>query len=142
MCTGGKKLMTISQIPFSFCSLVASVFSSRRRHTRCSRDWSSDVCSSDLCDICPRECRVNRLEGERGFCHSVYLPVVSTICAHHGEEPAISGSRGSGTVFFGNCNMRGVYCQNYQISQDWKKHLSKGSDFQPPVERIAFTQQM
>jgi putative pyruvate formate lyase activating enzyme len=44
--------------------------------------------------------------------------MVSAVCAHHGEEPAISGSRGSGTVFFGNCNMRCVYCQNHQISQN------------------------
>ncbi|MBL7062422.1 MAG: radical SAM protein, partial [Dehalococcoidia bacterium] len=77
------------------------------------------------CDICPRECKINRLENETGFCHSAYLPVVSAVCAHLGEEPAISGSRGSGTIFFGNCNMRCVYCQNYQISQNWKKQKSK-----------------
>jgi putative pyruvate formate lyase activating enzyme len=72
------------------------------------------------CDICPRECGVNRLEGRRGFCHSASWPIVASVGAHHGEEPALSGSRGSGTVFFGNCNMRCVYCQNYQISQDYK----------------------
>jgi len=71
------------------------------------------------CDICPRQCGVNRLEGERGFCHAVRLPIVSSVCAHHGEEPALIGSRGSGTIFFGNCNMRCAYCQNYQISQDY-----------------------
>ena len=81
------------------------------------------------CDICPRECHVNRLENEHGFCHSGYLPIVSTICAHHGEEPAISGSRGSGTIFFGNCNMRCVYCQNYQISQNWRKQIANEMDF-------------
>ncbi len=70
------------------------------------------------CDICPRECGVRRLEGELGFCHSGRKPIIASVCAHHGEEPALSGSRGSGTVFFGNCNMRCVYCQNYQISQD------------------------
>ena len=69
------------------------------------------------CDICPRECGVNRLENEPGFCRSTHLPRIAVVCAHHGEEPAISGSRGSGTVFFGNCNMRCVYCQNHQISQ-------------------------
>jgi putative pyruvate formate lyase activating enzyme len=72
------------------------------------------------CDICPRECRVNRLEDERGFCHSGLLPAVSSVGAHHGEEPVLSGRRGSGTVFLGNCNMRCVYCQNHQISQDYK----------------------
>jgi putative pyruvate formate lyase activating enzyme len=54
------------------------------------------------------------------------LPIVSSVCAHHGEEPALSGSRGSGTIFFGNCNMRCVYCQNFQISQDPKaQHKNK-----------------
>lgn len=69
------------------------------------------------CDICPRECGAKRLEGEAGSCHSALLPIVASAGAHHGEEPAISGSRGSGTIFFGNCNLRCVYCQNYQISQ-------------------------
>ncbi|MFC1961954.1 radical SAM protein [Chloroflexota bacterium] len=70
------------------------------------------------CDICPRACRVNRSENERGYCHSGLLPIVSSYCAHRGEEPVLSGSWGSGTIFFGNCNLRCVYCQNYQISQD------------------------
>lgn len=92
------------------------------------------------CDICPRECLVNRLENERGFCHSGYLPVVSTICAHHGEEPAISGGRGSGTVFFGNCNMRCVYCQNYQISQDWRRQKANEMDFRKLAEGMLYLQ--
>jgi putative pyruvate formate lyase activating enzyme len=70
------------------------------------------------CDICPRECEANRLKGKIGSCNSGYLPIVSSVCAHHGEEPVLSGSRGSGTIFFGNCNLRCVYCQNHQISQD------------------------
>ena len=70
------------------------------------------------CNICPRQCFVNRVEGKRGSCHSGLLPIVSTVCAHKGEEPALSGTRGSGTIFFGNCNMSCVYCQNFQISQN------------------------
>jgi putative pyruvate formate lyase activating enzyme len=70
------------------------------------------------CDICPRECHAKRLEGRAGSCNSRHLPIVASVSAHHGEEPVLSGSRGSGTIFFGNCNMRCVYCQNYQISQD------------------------
>jgi putative pyruvate formate lyase activating enzyme len=70
------------------------------------------------CDICPRECGAKRLEGKVGHCHTGALPIVSSYCAHHGEEPVLSGTRGSGTIFFGNCNMRCVYCQNHQISQD------------------------
>ncbi len=92
------------------------------------------------CDICPRECGVNRLEGEEGFCHSAYLPIVSAVCAHHGEEPVISGSKGSGAIFFGNCNMRCVYCQNYQISQDWVSQQSREMDFGTLAERMLYLQ--
>ena len=70
------------------------------------------------CDLCPRRCGINRLQGEVGFCNSGAQPVVASHCLHHGEEPAISGQYGSGALFFGNCNMRCVFCQNYQISQD------------------------
>ena len=69
------------------------------------------------CDICPRECRVNRHAGEVGFCGSGRLASVSSFAAHHGEEPVLSGSRGSGTIFFSRCNLLCVYCQNHQISQ-------------------------
>lgn len=70
------------------------------------------------CDLCPRACGANRLTQERGWCRSGYLPVVCAVCAHHGEEPPISGDRGTGAIFFGNCNLRCVFCQNYRISQD------------------------
>jgi len=92
------------------------------------------------CDICPRECRVNRLENELGFCHSGHLPIVSSVCAHHGEEPAISGTRGSGTIFFGNCNMECVYCQNHQISQNWKKQKSKEVDCHSLANEMLYLQ--
>jgi len=92
------------------------------------------------CDICPRECGVNRLENEMGFCHSGYRPIVSTVCAHHGEEPVISGSRGSGAVFFGNCNMRCAYCQNHQISQNYKAQQSKEIDPHTLAERMLYLQ--
>ena len=92
------------------------------------------------CDICPRECHVNRLENEHGFCHSGYLPIVSAVCDHHGEEPAISGSRGTGAIFFGNCNMRCVYCQNYQISQDPGHQSSKEIDFYALAQQMIHLQ--
>jgi putative pyruvate formate lyase activating enzyme len=69
------------------------------------------------CEICPRKCHVNRLESNSGFCRSGHLARISSYCDHHGEEPALSGSKGSGTIFFSGCNMRCSYCQNYQISQ-------------------------
>jgi len=69
------------------------------------------------CCLCPRRCGVNRREGQKGFCRSGRLPVVSSYNAHLGEEPPISGTKGSGTIFFANCNMACVYCQNWPISQ-------------------------
>ena len=92
------------------------------------------------CDICPRECGVNRLEGERGFCHSASLPVVASVCAHHGEEPVLSGSRGSGTIFFGNCNMRCLYCQNHQISQDRARQQANEIDCQTLAKHMLYLQ--
>jgi len=92
------------------------------------------------CDICPRECGVNRLEGERGFCHSAYLPAVSSVNAHHGEEPVLSGNRGSGTIFLGNCNMRCVFCQNYQISQDPETQRNNEIDCHSLAEKMLYLQ--
>jgi len=69
------------------------------------------------CDICPRSCRANRLEGSGGYCRSGKTISVASRCAHHGEEPALSGTRGSGTIFFSGCNLKCIYCQNSQISQ-------------------------
>ncbi len=69
------------------------------------------------CEVCPRKCRVNRLKGERGFCRSGEEVIVSSYNAHFGEEPPLVGNFGSGTIFFTNCNLKCVYCQNYPISQ-------------------------
>lgn len=92
------------------------------------------------CDICPRECGADRLRGKTGHCHSGCLPIVATVCAHHGEEPVLSGTRGSGTVFFGNCNMRCLYCQNYQISQDHKAQKQNEIDISTLAERFIYLQ--
>lgn len=69
------------------------------------------------CRLCPRACGANRLSGEKGFCKILDRPVVSAHNLHFGEEPPISGRRGSGTVFFAGCTMRCIFCQNYPISQ-------------------------
>jgi len=69
------------------------------------------------CEVCPRKCGVNRLEGEEGFCRSEEEVIVSSYNAHFGEEPPLVGNFGSGTIFFTNCNLKCVYCQNYPISQ-------------------------
>ncbi len=69
------------------------------------------------CAVCPRECRVNRLKGEAGFCGIGKDPKVASFNLHTGEEPPISGSKGSGTIFVSGCNLRCKYCQNFPISQ-------------------------
>ncbi len=68
------------------------------------------------CRLCPRDCRVNRLRDEKGFCGIGKLAGVASHNLHFGEEPPISGTRGSGTIFFTGCNMRCRFCQNYPIS--------------------------
>jgi putative pyruvate formate lyase activating enzyme len=79
------------------------------------------------CMVCPRRCGVNRLNGERGICRVGKNPVVSSYNVHFGEEPPISGTRGSGTIFFTGCNLRCIYCQNFPISQ-----LGNGSEVTTP----------
>ena len=69
------------------------------------------------CRCCPRQCGVDRLAGELGFCRIGGQALVSHLGLHHGEEPPLSGSRGSGAIFFTGCNLRCVFCQNHQISQ-------------------------
>ncbi|MDQ3801580.1 MAG: radical SAM protein [Acidobacteriota bacterium] len=73
------------------------------------------------CTVCPKDCGNNRLKDEIAACYSGRLPIVSSFTAHFGEEPVLSGTGGAGNIFFGNCNLRCVYCQNYQISQTWKE---------------------
>ena len=69
------------------------------------------------CRLCPRECGVDRLRGERGFCRAGAEPIVASWNVHPWEEPPISGTRGSGTIFFSGCTGRCLFCQNYPISQ-------------------------
>ena len=77
----------------------------------------------EQCTICPRDCPNNRIENEIAACYSGRLPIVSSYTAHFGEEPPLVGTHGAGNIFFGNCNLRCVYCQNYQISQTHKEQL-------------------
>lgn len=83
----------------------------------------------ESCSICPLVCRVNRKAGEMARCYSRYLPIVSSYTPHFGEEPPLSGTKGAGNIFFGNCNLRCVYCQNYQISQNYKEEIKNEITF-------------
>lgn len=74
----------------------------------------------EKCAICPHNCGINRLNNQIGRCKSKDTVKVALYSTHNFEEPCISGKKGSGTVFFSNCNMNCVFCQNYEISQQGK----------------------
>jgi putative pyruvate formate lyase activating enzyme len=97
-------------------------------------DWVRRIHELDRiaanCELCPRRCGVSRFEGERGFCGAPAGLVISSIFPHHGEEPPLAGTGGSGTVFFTHCTLKCVFCQNYQIS-----HEQEGRPFS--VEELA-----
>jgi putative pyruvate formate lyase activating enzyme len=73
------------------------------------------------CRLCPRQCGVNRLNGEVGFCKAGEKLMISSAFPHFGEEPPLVGNRGSGTIFLTHCNLKCIFCQNYDIS-----HLGHG----------------
>jgi len=68
------------------------------------------------CTLCPRQCRVNRLEGALGYCEAPAELVISSVLAHYGEESPLVGVGGSGTIFLTHCNLKCLFCQNYEIS--------------------------
>lgn len=82
------------------------------------------------CRLCPRNCNVNRLAGKLGFCNSSDNIKVALVSLHYWEEPCISGTNGSGTVFFSNCNLKCVFCQNHEIS-------AKGAGKEISIERLS-----
>ncbi|MCM8763095.1 MAG: radical SAM protein [Candidatus Omnitrophica bacterium] len=75
------------------------------------------------CTLCPRKCKINRIKGEKGFCQAGKDARVSSYFPHFGEEACLVGRNGSGTIFFSYCNLKCVFCQNYEIS-----HLAEGKD--------------
>lgn len=86
--------------------------------------------SFECCTLCPRNCKVNRDKGEIGICGASNKLVVARASLHYWEEPCISGTNGSGTIFFSYCNLKCVFCQNYDIST-----LHKGKEIS--IERFA-----
>ena len=70
------------------------------------------------CNLCPRRCHTDRKVGKFGICNAPYELKLAKACLHFGEEPCISGSRGSGTIFFSGCNLKCVFCQNFNISHE------------------------
>lgn len=90
-----------------------------------------------ICNLCPRKCNAVRTENfGNGFCGAGTLPVVARIAPHYGEEPCISGSKGSGTVFFSGCTMKCVYCQNYEISVENKGRAITPAELADQYKRL------
>ncbi|MBK7379167.1 MAG: radical SAM protein [Ignavibacteriales bacterium] len=102
-----------------------------------SSEFESRISAADAilknCTSCPRNCYVDRTNGELGTCQSGDQPIVSSYTPHFGEEPVLSGTKGAGNIFFGNCNLRCDYCQNFVISQN----PNAESKNQTSVERLA-----
>ena len=92
------------------------------------------------CRICPRDCGVNRIEDRWAACKTGRYAVVSSFFPHFGEEDCLRGWNGSGTIFFGHCNLRCVFCQNYDISQDIKPHTERGSTPREIAEMMLWLQ--
>jgi putative pyruvate formate lyase activating enzyme len=80
------------------------------------------------CELCPRQCGVNRQNGEKGFCRAPTSPVIFSAHPHFGEEISLVGTNGSGTIFFSNCNLRCVFCQNWPISHEGKGKRVRDDD--------------
>jgi putative pyruvate formate lyase activating enzyme len=85
------------------------------------------------CECCPRTCGIDRLAGQTGFCRVPAGILLAHAGLHRGEEPPISGTRGSGTIFFAGCNLRCAFCQNWQISQEFNFNPPRPLGT-PPVE--------
>lgn len=88
----------------------------------------------NLCNICPRKCNVDRINS-LGFCKAGKLAQISKVMLHHFEEPPISGTHGSGAIFFSSCNLKCIYCQNYDISAS-----NYGKEVSPEVLSSVFKQ--
>ncbi len=82
----------------------------------------------ESCTLCPRRCGVNRRKGERGFCRAPEQVMVYSHHAHFGEELPLVGRRGSGTIFFSNCNLRCVFCQNWPIAHEGRGQAMSDDD--------------
>jgi len=88
------------------------------------------------CFICPRNCHADRFSGKLGFCNSDSSFNISSVCIHRGEEPVISGPKGICNIFFTNCNLQCIYCQNYQISDNKINRFKSRMELNEVIDRI------
>jgi putative pyruvate formate lyase activating enzyme len=98
-----------------------------------------DITSLSDCRLCPRNCGVNRLMGELGYCKSDAGFHISSICIHKGEEPVISGKKGICNIFFSRCNLQCLFCQNHEISQNKGAIIERQMTFEEIIAKIRET---
>ena len=122
----------------SFCLLPASTLAGQRKEEKWIPAYEKLEMEGKLaqrvkqayaifenCQLCPRKCGVNRQKGEKGFCRAPVKAVIFSYHPHFGEEMSLVGGKGSGTIFFSNCNLRCVFCQNWPIA-----HEGRGKEVQ------------
>ena len=88
------------------------------------------------CNLCPRNCNANRFSDKLGYCNADAGFNISSICVHKGEEPPVSGEKGICNIFFTNCNLQCIYCQNYQISNNELDHRNDKMSFEKVLKNI------
>jgi putative pyruvate formate lyase activating enzyme len=98
-----------------------------------------DLAALSDCRLCPRNCGVNRVMGELGYCKSDAGFHISSICIHKGEEPVISGKKGICNIFFSRCNLQCLFCQNHEISQNKGPIIERKMTFEEIIDRIKAT---
>lgn len=91
------------------------------------------------CTLCPRNCGINRIAGELGYCKSDADFHISSICIHKGEEPVISGKKGICNIFFSRCNLQCLFCQNHEISRNQGAVIEKKTTFEEIIRKIKDT---
>jgi putative pyruvate formate lyase activating enzyme len=99
-------------------------------------DLPSSLLALHDCCLCPRQCKVDRFAGPTGFCRTDAGYAIGSVTLHRGEEPVISGAHGLCNVFFGHCNLRCSYCQNFQISRNENRIKGAGWSLATAVEAI------
>lgn len=100
---------------------------------------SEDLTSLSDCRLCPRNCGVNRIMGETGYCKSDAGFHISSICIHKGEEPVISGKKGICNIFFSRCNLQCLFCQNHEISKNKGPVIERQMSFSEIIAKIKET---
>lgn len=97
---------------------------------------TDDLLTLEDCTLCPRECHVNRLRGEKGICGTDAGFNIASVCMHRGEEPPVSGTMGICNIFFEGCNLNCIYCQNHEISHPCGPGSHHGVDLEIILDQI------